>query len=102
MSSTVKGHCDTLEGVHWGVSRSPLDALHWMSPTDTRPMTDPSICTANGTLYRAPNRLALFDQINLAHCAAARAKVYVIDHDRFQGEYVTASCWTDKRVKIDW
>lgn len=63
-------------------------------------MTD--ICSAAGTLYRAPNRLALFDQINLAKCASERAKVYVINQDRFQGEYVTAASWTGKRVKIDW
>ena len=62
----------------------------------------PDTCTAAGTRYRAPNRLALFDQINLAKCASERAKVYVIDRDRFAGEYVTAASWTDKRVKIDW
>jgi hypothetical protein len=62
----------------------------------------PDTCTAAGTRYRAPNRLGLFDQINLAKCAAERAKVYVIDRERFAGEYVTAASWNGKGVKIDW
>jgi hypothetical protein len=65
-------------------------------------MIDPTICTAAGTMYRAPNRLALFDQINLAKCATERAKVYVTDSARFEGEYVTAAHWASKRVIVGW
>lgn len=61
-------------------------------------MTDHTVCTAAGTLYRAPNRLGLFEQINLAKCAAERAKIHAIDAARFEGEYVTAAFWTGKRV----
>ena len=67
-----------------------------------RPMTDLSICTANGTLYRAPNRLGLFDQINLAQCAAERAKEHCCDSARFESEYVAATHWASKRVIIGW
>jgi len=65
-------------------------------------MTDLSICTANGTLYRAPNRLGLFDQINLARCAAERAKENAWDTSRFESEYVAATHWTRKRVILGW
>ena len=65
-------------------------------------MTDTSICSAAGTFYRAPNRLCLFEQINLAKCASERAKVYVTDTDRFESEYVTAAHWATKRVILGW
>lgn len=65
-------------------------------------MIDPTICTAAGTLYRAPNRLALFDQINLAKCASDRAIAYVTDSARFESEYVAAATWATKRVIVGW
>jgi hypothetical protein len=65
-------------------------------------MTDHTICSAAGTLYRAPKKLNLFDQINLARCAAERAKANMWDVDRFAVEYATAASWTGKRVKTGW
>jgi hypothetical protein len=65
-------------------------------------LTDLTICTAAGTLYRAPNRLGLFDQINLAKCAADRAKVHCNDSARFDSEYIAANHWAQKRVIVGW
>ena len=61
-------------------------------------MFDSTICSAAGTLYRAPNKIGLFDQINLAKCAAERAKANVWDTDRFTVEYAAAASWSGKRV----
>jgi hypothetical protein len=58
--------------------------------------TTTTVCTAGEDFYKAPDRLNLFDRINLAQCAAKRARVYVIDSVRFQGEYVTAAAWGSK------
>jgi|LakMenE01Jun11ns_1017448.scaffolds.fasta_scaffold8760169_2 hypothetical protein len=65
-------------------------------------MIDSTICSAAGTLYRAPKKLGLFDQINLARCAAERAKANVWDIDRFAVEYAAAASWSGKRVKTGW
>jgi hypothetical protein len=63
-------------------------------------LNDPSICSAGGTLYRRPDRLGLFDQVNLAQCATERAKVHCNDTTRFEGEYSTAAHWAQKRVIV--
>ena len=65
--------------------------------------TDSTVCSANGTLYRAPNRLNLFDTINLARCAAERAKANVWDSARWDGEYTTALIWHHKQPNpVSW
>jgi hypothetical protein len=55
-----------------------------------------NLCIAADSTYYAPDRLNLFDKINLAQCAAKRARVYVIDSVRFHGEYQTAAAWGSK------
>ena len=65
-------------------------------------MADFTICSAADTLYRAPDKLGLFDQINLARCAAERAKANVWDTDRFTVEYAAAASWSGKRVILGW
>ena len=37
--------------------------------------------------------LSLFDRINLAHCAAERAKLSILNMHRFDDEYKTARMW---------
>lgn len=56
--------------------------------------------TADGGLYRAPDYLLLFGQINLARCAAERAQTIagICDGDRFASEYDTAKLWAHKKV----
>ena len=65
--------------------------------------TDYTVCQAASTLYRAPNRLDLFDTINLAKCASERAKLHVFDCDRWDGEYTSALIWHHKQPgPISW
>jgi len=44
--------------------------------------------------------LDLFDRINLANCAMARARINVLNHERFCSEYKTAKFWTRYRCII--
>jgi hypothetical protein len=60
------------------------------------------ITTADAiTSYHAPTWLPLFAQLNLAECAAARAKQAAFHHSElFKAEYATAQMWMQKQVKI--
>jgi hypothetical protein len=53
---------------------------------------------ADGKIYRVPSYIMLFDQINIAHCAAKRAKDSILEGDRFNREYDTARMWATKKV----
>jgi hypothetical protein len=55
------------------------------------------ICIAAESPYYSPDRLNLFDRIDIAACAAARARIYVADSVRFRAEYDTAAAWSRKR-----
>jgi hypothetical protein len=54
----------------------------------------------NGHLYHTPQYLLLFQQINLASCAARRAQENVQDSERFGREYDTARMWARKSVVV--
>jgi hypothetical protein len=40
------------------------------------------------------SNISLLDRINIAHCAAQRARMYVLNTDRFGREFDTARMWT--------
>ena len=42
--------------------------------------------------------LTTFDKLNLATCAAERARAHWMDDLRFSGEYATAMLWKGHRV----
>ena len=44
--------------------------------------------------------LNLFDRINLSHCAAKRASLYVRDDERFINEAFTARSWNNYKCVI--
>jgi len=46
------------------------------------------------------DHLNFFDRINIAHCAIERARNYVGNQDRFNGEYSTAKMWSRYRCYI--
>ena len=45
-------------------------------------------------------QMLLFDRINLARCAMDRANQHVLDHSRFDGEWITARMWTKYHCQI--
>jgi hypothetical protein len=44
--------------------------------------------------------LGLFDRINIAQCAANRARAHVMDGERFTREFNTARMWTRYKCYI--
>jgi hypothetical protein len=44
--------------------------------------------------------LSLFDRVNIANCAAQRARNNLMNDDRFTGEFQTVKCWTNYRCYI--
>jgi hypothetical protein len=47
---------------------------------------------AGNRFYAAPNYLLLFEQLNIAKCAA--------ELDRFDAEYESALAWKAKRLRV--
>jgi hypothetical protein len=41
--------------------------------------------------------LHLFNKIALAHCAMTRARIHVLNNERWDGEYYTAKLWGERR-----
>jgi hypothetical protein len=39
------------------------------------------------------SNLGILDRMNVAHCAAERARMYVCDTERFNGEFDTVRMW---------
>jgi hypothetical protein len=46
------------------------------------------------------SNIGVLDRINIAHCAAERARMYVLDTTRFNGEFTTARMWTRYKCYI--
>jgi hypothetical protein len=44
--------------------------------------------------------LGLFDRINIAQCAANRARAHILDGERFTREFDTARMWTRYKCYI--
>lgn len=49
----------------------------------------------------ATDCLTIFDRINIANCARERAVAYVLNNERFQGEYLTARGWIKYKCSIN-
>jgi hypothetical protein len=54
--------------------------------------------TRDGGHYFVPSNLLFFQQLNIAACAARRARQNVIDNRRWSDEYDTARFWARKNV----
>lgn len=52
----------------------------------------------DGSHYRAPSYLLFFQQLNIAACAAERARHNVLDERRWSDEYDTAKFWAGRKV----
>jgi hypothetical protein len=46
------------------------------------------------------SNLGILSRINIAHCAAERARMYVCDTDRFKGEFDTVRMWKNYKCFI--
>jgi hypothetical protein len=44
--------------------------------------------------------IGLLNRINIAHCAAERARMHVLDTERFSREFDTARLWTRYKCYI--
>ena len=52
----------------------------------------------DGSHYLAPTYILFLEHLNIASCAAQRARENVLDGRRWKDEYETAQMWASKKV----